>query len=181
MVAKIVDGKLHVAGYVYYKSKAQRGRIYWECRLVKQKQCTARAISTDASPPANLVLLKGPAESAHSHPPNVDQSAAEVFTSRVKRLAREHPQLPPSQILRTELPALSTGVLSQLPEQEELSKSMRRARRQHFPPNPRKLTDFDVLPRRYRETLLGENFLLYDSGLPDAYKTRNYKGHEKGY
>lgn len=168
MTGRIVDGKLHVAGYVYYKSKTRGGRTYWECRLVKQKQCTARAISTDVDSPGELVIFKGPAESAHSHPPNIDESAAEQFTSRVKRLASEHPQLPPSQILRTEMPTVSEGVLSQLPEQEALSKSMRRARRKNLPPNPRRLTDFVSLPRRYRETLLGETFLLHDSGPPEA-------------
>ena len=168
MEVKVVDGKLHVAGYVYYKSKAKGARIYWECRLVKQKECTARAISSDIRPGEDVVLFKGPAEAQHSHPPNVDESAAEQFTSHVKRLAGEHPQMPPSQILRTELPTLSEGVLSQLPEQEALSKSIRRARRQNCPPNPRKLTEFNELPRRYRETLLGETFLLHDTGPPDA-------------
>ena len=115
MDAKIIDMKLHVSGYVYYKSRTQRGKIYWECRLLKAGQCTARAITTDVIPPAVPVVYKGPAESPHSHPANVDESAAEEFASRLKRIARDHPQLPPSQILRTELPTVSAGILSQLP------------------------------------------------------------------
>ena len=33
-----------------------------------------------------------------------------------------------------------------------------------MPPNPQRLADLGDIPRRYRETLLGETFLLYDNG-----------------
>ena len=146
MTSKITDGKLHVAGFIYYKSKSTSSRPYWECREVKQKQYTARAITNVPVRPEDLALFKGPAESTHSHPPNVDESAAVGVTARLQRLATDQPNTGHAQILRTELVGLFPGVLSQLPEQEALSKVIRQARKKQSPPNPQRLNDLGDLP-----------------------------------
>lgn len=116
MDAKIVSGKLHISGFVYYKVRSSPGRTYWQCRLGKAKECSARAVMNNFDTPENIVVFKGPADSPHEHPPNVDNTAAEEVTSWLKRAAADNPQLPPSQILRTHLAALQPGVLAQLPE-----------------------------------------------------------------
>ena len=73
----------------------------------------ALEITTNVIPPAVPVVFEGPAESPHRQPANVDESAAEEFASRLIRIACEHPQLPLSKILRTELPTVSVGILRQ--------------------------------------------------------------------
>lgn len=66
-------------------------------------------------------------------------------------------------MLRTELPKLPEGVISQSPERENLKKSMRRQRQRNLPPNPKSLAALQEIPERYRNTLTGETFLIYDS------------------
>jgi hypothetical protein len=93
-------------------------------------------------------------ESAHTHAPNQEEVAAEKTKSNLKRIAVEHPELPPAQILRTELPKVSTGVLSQLPERENLKKSMRRERAKDQPRSPMSLEELAEIPDRYDKKLI---------------------------
>ena len=65
--------------------------------------------------------------------------------------------------MRAELASVSEGVLSQLPEREQLAKSMRRQRRANLPPNPKSLSDLASVPERFQQTLAGEKFLLFDT------------------
>lgn len=120
MAVKIVDGKFQVSGFVYYKWKEQRGRMYEDCREAKQGECKAHAISNAPLCNEDLVIFRGPEESAHLHPPDVDKSAVEQITARVKRLAIQHPQLTPSQILGTELIGFPQTVHTQLQEQSSI-------------------------------------------------------------
>lgn len=69
----------------------------------------------------------------------------------------------PAQILRLELPEVPAEVLAQLPEREQLKKSIRRVRKKTFPANPKSLEDLDDLPDRYKRTFVGENFLINDT------------------
>jgi len=64
-------------------------------------------------------------------------------------IASDHPELPPAQILRTELPRVSLGVLSQLPERENLKKAMRKERTKDQPRNPMLLEELGELPDRW--------------------------------
>ena len=84
MAAEIIGNKLHVNGFVYFRSKEAKGRTYW-----------------------------GKAE--------------------------DHPEQPSAQLLRAELHRIPGGVLSQLPEQPAIVRTIRRARRKNLPPNPRAL------------------------------------------
>lgn len=158
------ENKLFIEGYIYYKSKTHNGKVYWDCIRTKTKECTGRAITSAPQPgQEEVTLYKGPAESAHLHAPNRDEVDATVLTQTLKRKAAEHPGQPPAQILREELAGVSSGVLSQLPVREALSKAMRRERRKNLPPNPRSLAELGRVPTMYAKTLLGEQFLLYDS------------------
>ena len=70
-------------------------------------------------------------EKEQSHAPN---QKAEKVVKNLKRIASEHPELALAQILRTEMPRVSSGVLSQFPERENLKKTMRRERANtHYP------------------------------------------------
>lgn len=86
-----------------------------------------------------------------------------LHISRLKRKAEENPEMPPAQILRLELPNVPDEVIAQLPERENLKKSIRRQRRQNLPVNPKSLADLLEIPDRYKNTLVGDNFLMHDS------------------
>jgi hypothetical protein len=167
MAPEIIDKKLHVNGYLYLRSRRSKGRVYWDCRLLRGKTCTARAVTSDPEDGGQLQLFKGPDESEHSHPPDREEVAAEVITSRLKRKAAENPAEPPARILRTELQGATDDVLSQLPAQPALLRTMRRTRSKHAPANPKKLSKLREIPDEYQRTVLGERFLLSDSGPPD--------------
>ena len=66
----------------------------------------------------------------------------------------------PSQILRAELAGVRLGVLSQLPEQTALTRTMQRVRKAEMPPNPKKLADLGDLPARFTQTLSGDLFCI---------------------
>lgn len=47
MPARIIDNKLHVDGYIYLQNKIVKGKVYSNCRLGRNKECSAGAITTD--------------------------------------------------------------------------------------------------------------------------------------
>jgi len=113
-----------------------------------------------------IAIFKGPKDSEHTHPPDVDENSATKLAASLKRKAEEHPEQPPSQLLRTELQGVPDEVLSHLPSQPALVSAMQRVRRRKMPANPIKLSALGDIPEKYKKTLLGEQFLLHDSGPP---------------
>ena len=79
-----------------------------------------------------LDVVKGPKESPHSHPPNQEASAAEVIRTQTKQKAVEHLKWSLAQLLRTELQKISKAVLSQLPKQPAIVRTIRRARQSNL-------------------------------------------------
>lgn len=63
-----------------------------------------------------MTLLKEQNESEHAHAPNVKAAAAEELTQSVKETAAAHLEMVPSQILRSKLAGMSSGLLSQCRE-----------------------------------------------------------------
>lgn len=145
MSAEIITSKqgglklLH-KGFIYYRRDTKKGRTYWCCS--RKKECSATAITTYDR---QIEVVK---ERGHSHAPNQEEVEAARVTQNLKRIASEHPELPPAQILRTELPKVSEGVLSQLPERENLKKAMRRERLKDQPRNPMSLDELAHIPDR---------------------------------
>lgn len=160
---KIIGKKLLVDGFVYLRSRVREEKSYWDCRRVRSRECKARAVSMPGVD-GGIVVIRGPQESAHSHPPDQEECESEVHVHAVKRKAKEHPEQPRAQILRTHLSVVRPEVLSHLPERESLKRAMRRQRRRGLPPNPKSIQDVGRIPERYTKTLLGEQFLLFDSG-----------------
>ena len=111
-----------------------------------------------------LQVTQGPNESPHAHPPNREECASEKLVSALKRKAEEHPHQRPGQLLRTELQGVSVGVLSKLPEQPALVRTIQRVKRKNMPATPNSLADLLEIPQTYQKALVGEQFLLYDSG-----------------
>lgn len=156
---------MFLEGYIYQRSRLAEGRAYWVCRKYYRKECNARAVTSDPALGA-VTIFKGPADSPHAHPPNTDETMAEELTRRIKRKAEAHPEQPPSQLLRTELQGVSEEVLSQLPSQPSLVRTVQRVRRTDLPAAPTKRWHLKEIPDRYKKTLLDEQFLLHDSGPP---------------
>lgn len=111
MNAKIVGDKLSVNGYLYTHGKAKDGKIYWECVRYRMKECRGRAITAENVAGGVITVYKGPDKSQHAHPPNFNEVSAETVKEDVKRKAADHPEMPPAQILRTDLADLSEGIL----------------------------------------------------------------------
>ena len=112
-----------------------------------------------------MILLRGPKESKHAHPPNQEEAGAVTVKANLKKVATEHPQVPPAQILRTHLSHVPSEILVELPEGENLKKAIRRVRRKDLPPNPKSLQDLEEIPERFQKTTgeAPEQFLLFDS------------------
>ncbi|KAK3931037.1 GPI ethanolamine phosphate transferase 1, partial [Frankliniella fusca] len=108
-------------------------------------------------------VLNRKTEGKHGHAPNQELVGAERLKARIKRKAVEHPEVTPAQLLRTELPGVSSGIISQMPERENLKKAIRTARLKDMPNNPLSLGELGEISARYQSTLGGEPFLLHDT------------------
>ncbi|PSN45635.1 hypothetical protein C0J52_12323 [Blattella germanica] len=121
-------------------------------------ECKATAITIRTGD--TVTILK---ESDHWHEPNQETVEADFLVNRMKRVATEHPEITPSQILRNELRSVPSGVLSQIPEREHLKRSIRRERTRNQLPDPTSIDELGEIPERYKRTQNGENFLIYDN------------------
>ncbi|KAJ8670986.1 hypothetical protein QAD02_002245 [Eretmocerus hayati] len=159
---RIVGLKLVIRGFIYVRSKAgKNGKFHWACQKLRNGECSARAVTVQSG--EEITVIKGPDESKHSHPADPDEAKAEVVKRNLKRTADEHPELPPTQIMRTQLAGLRPGVLSKLPERTNVNKALRRYRRREMPANPQSLNELETIPERFQKTMDVEQFLLYDS------------------
>ena len=98
-MARIETTKLILNGYMYVQSRRHKERLYWDCRLVRSKECKARAITNIHTVGGAVVVYKDPDESKHAHPPNREKCKAEVAVAGIKRKAVEHPELRSAQVL----------------------------------------------------------------------------------
>ncbi|KAJ8683974.1 hypothetical protein QAD02_019766 [Eretmocerus hayati] len=100
-VPEIVEKKLLLDGHVYYRTRLPvKGRTYWQCVRTKSGECTSRLVTMCDN--GRIVIAKSPG--AHEHPPDREKARAEAVKYDLKRQAQEHPEQPPAQILRRELP-----------------------------------------------------------------------------
>ncbi|KAL6958760.1 hypothetical protein U1Q18_042395 [Sarracenia purpurea var. burkii] len=86
MEGKIIDKKLILNGFVYVKSKDEKNgpKTCWDCRLVRQKTCKVRAITTKRPNSAEIVVLKGGELNSHEYPPNQELCRAKKSELRSK-------------------------------------------------------------------------------------------------
>ena len=158
----IIGTKLIMDGFIYYRGISTTKRSYWECKRYRSGRCKARAI-TENKLTADLTIFKRPSLSNHEHAPNQHDCQAEIAKYSMMEAAQAG--RPPSAILREKMPTLSKGVLSHLPDRENLKKPMRRAKKgdeEH--PHPNSLLDLVVLPDCYTRTFSEGKFLIHDSG-----------------
>lgn len=90
---------LHLNGFLYYKNAGVIGSTaYWRCR--RTPECNARLVTFGGE--ENVTIKKG-SIADHEHAPNPDEVEAEKIISGMKRKAQEHPEAPPSRIVRDAL------------------------------------------------------------------------------
>ena len=154
--AKVIGAHLHVGCHIYCRSRTAAGKMYWDCNRVRRRECRARAITTLPTNDGAVTVMKGPDTSKHAHAPNVEAAEAGKLTQEVKDTAAAHPEMMPSQILRSKLAGASCGVLSQLPEQSALTRTIQKVCRKELPAAPAKLKHLGELTTCFTQTLTGE-------------------------
>ena len=98
---RLSERRLHIGGHLYVRSFERNEKTYWDCIRLRDKECTARAVTvTDHL--NGIVVERGPIESPHRHAPNPDQVAAEKIKIGIKVRASDHRNrnLQPSAIVR---------------------------------------------------------------------------------
>lgn len=73
---------------------------YWDCLRVRDKECRARAV-TSTNHLGELIVIKGPAQSAHRHAPNPDEVEAETGILEL-RMGRKIKAVPKKKWLDTQ-------------------------------------------------------------------------------
>lgn len=93
------EKRLDIDGFMYVFSFDRKASTYWDCSKVRNKECKARAV-TSVNHMNQLVVVKGPNESEHSHPPNRDAVEAEKIRLNIKKKAQDNPQTRPASVIR---------------------------------------------------------------------------------
>jgi len=71
--------------------------MYWDCQKLRQKKCTARAITNDPKLGQAVVLYEGPTEWQLDHPPNREEVATIQLSTELKlKAAAANPSQPSS-------------------------------------------------------------------------------------
>ena len=83
--AQVYDKKLTIDGFLYLRSKSKKDKTYWDCKRLRLKECKARAITGEFAS-GDIMVLKGPRESPHSHPPNREECEVENFLHRYNNI-----------------------------------------------------------------------------------------------
>lgn len=111
----------------------------------------------------------------HNHGPNQEEYELEIFKYYLKQKAEDQSKIPPAQILRTEMAGLSDGVLSQLPNPDNLKKSKRQVQRYLFFPHFHiSILILSIL--HTRKNLLSNPKTLFDLGtLPQSVSENEYE------
>lgn len=88
---QIIGSKLLNKGFIYTRSKfGENGVEYWDCQKLRNKQCRARAVSTEVN--GNVVMTK---EGEHDHAPNRELAEAERIKFEVKLQSVRNPEQGP--------------------------------------------------------------------------------------
>lgn len=153
---------IHANHCYHYHSKSKNQRkIYWRC--AKRDICNARCI-TNANWEEGIRVEKA---GRHEHEATRGEIIARQTVARIKRRAEEHPNEPPTSIIREEVRNIhNEEVQVLLPERQTLLRMVNRNQNKNRPLIPRTLAECVILPP-FNETLQGQSFLQYDSGVGD--------------
>ncbi|CAB0041612.1 unnamed protein product [Trichogramma brassicae] len=151
---------LHYDGFLYLRHSRKGLTSYWRCQ--RKPQCAAKI--TIIHNGNDIIVKSGGDVESHepNHAPNPEEVEALKLLSDLKREAREHPEAPPSRLMRR-LQDASPAVLAQLPDRMNVRKQLQREHLKEMPSNPVDIEDLESVPDKFRRTKMGDIFLLYDS------------------
>ena len=103
----------------------------------------------------------------HTYASSQTQVEVAKVKANIKRKAQTTTDTP-QQILGAELRNISQDAAANIPSTSTLRRDIRKAREDYdVPHNPVTREDIPVLPEQYQNTVTGEPFLIYDSGVGD--------------
>ncbi|KAL7287469.1 hypothetical protein TKK_0018570 [Trichogramma kaykai] len=134
---------LHYEGFIYTVHYRNGSTTYWRCQ--RKTQCSARI--TTVQDGHEITVKKGGDAESHepAHAPNPDEVEALRILSNLKRKAAEHPEAPPSRLMRC-LQDADDAVLAQLPDRMNIRKQLQRERLKEMPSNPTPIEDLRAIP-----------------------------------
>lgn len=150
--------KLVYEGYAYTKQKnLASNRVAWVCEA--RSLCKAR-VTTDG-----LRVVKS--MNQHTHAPNQSKIQAAKAQRQMKARVQETNETI-QQILTETVGDLDEGAGALLPNISDIRRVLRKQRVAVAQPEPQPQNAREMeIPERYRQTIRGELFLQYDSGLGD--------------
>lgn len=142
----------------YLFEKEYGEKIYWRCQVTKPVQCRARI---HTNPEKTKIVYKN---LIHCHEPDSDGIKGRMVINNIKERAVTTIEKPRRIINEcfTELPVSSAPYLT---SSKNLTQMINRLRRQvnGFGSDP-KQREKVVINDKYKQTVSGKNFLLFDSG-----------------
>lgn len=145
----IVKGKTtygHLDGFLYTVSDYKGDVKYWKCR--QKNKCTARL--TTITTGRNVLIRKGGSPNTHTHGPDPEEVKALRIMSSIKKAAAEHPERPPTAVMRIAQEA-DAAVQAQLPERDSIRKIIQRERAKNLPTNPKTMEELKSLPDQFKK------------------------------
>lgn len=147
--------------YHYHSKSKNHRKIYWRC--TKREICNARCI-TNANLEEGVHVEKS---GRHEHEGTRAEIEVRRTVASIKRRAEQHPNEPPTTIIREEVQNIhNEEVQVLLPERQTLLRMVNRNQNTNRPVIPRSLEECIILPP-FDTTLQGEKFLQFDSGAGD--------------
>jgi hypothetical protein len=160
-------------GYVYVLQKELANDLRsFECVLRRKGECKAKI---------KVSLLDDVVGQVNEHTHQPSNSNCEVV--RLKSLIKDRSEQTrdnPQQILAETLANASETAATSLPRIEHLRRTIRSQRKgdENRPANPINRATVPALPELYQQTLNGEQFLLFDSGVGDANRILIFSTHQ---
>ena len=149
----------HLDGFLYTVSDYSGDIKYWKCR--RKNTCNARLVTVSTG--RTLLIRKGESPSDHkSHAPDPKEVKALHIMSSIRKEASKNPERPPFAVMRI-VQTADPAVQAQLPQIDSIRKTIQRERQKNLLPNPKTIQDLQKLPEKFRKTLVGDIFLIYDS------------------
>ena len=107
-------------------------------------------------------------KSVNNHVVNPGLLEAKIAVTQIRQRAANSRD-PPHLLVQQAQATLSNEALAEMPQYNSLQRNVQRKRKINGDPiaNPRNIEEI-AIPNSLRQTLRGDNFLLYDSGVEDA-------------
>ena len=148
----------HHNGVIYqFHRMISEGRASWRC---PQKGCKG-IVNVDNEGEMREI-------NEHDHVVNSGLLEAKIAVTQIRQRAANSRD-PPRLLVQQAQATLSNEALAEMPQYNSLQRNVQRKRKINGDPiaNPRNIEEI-VIPNSRRQTLRGDNFLLYNSGVEDA-------------